>query len=156
MTTIIYRISKEGLDKNYIGSTINLNKRISRHRCLCKSNNQRQLYRYINENGGFSEWDFSILTTVCNDDINPKKIEQTYIDNNVNSQLNERCAYIDPATKLQRGIEYRKKYNQKRYDCCCGTNGLTWKNKIQHEMSDRHKKKCKKIMEDKLLIVTFN
>jgi len=156
MTTIIYRISKEGLDKNYIGSTVDLNKRISRHRSLCKGNNQRQLYRYINENGGFDEWKFTILATLCNEDINPKKIEQAYIDNNIDCQLNERCAYIDPSVKEQRGIEYRKKYNKLRYDCCCGTKGLTWKNKIQHEMSDVHQRKCKKIREDSLLTVTFD
>jgi hypothetical protein len=60
--SIVYKIvSKDENETNiYVGSTLNLNKRITRHHSSCISSN-RKVYRYIKSHGGFSNWEFEIV-----------------------------------------------------------------------------------------------
>jgi len=154
--TIIYKISKKDEKMNYIGSTKNLNKRIYKHRYLCNLKCTRPIYTFINDHGGFDSWEVSTLATLYDETINPAIIEQQYIGDNLEYQLNAINAYVSPETRQRNTIKYRKKYNQIRYDCKCGEKGLTWKNRIQHEYSNKHIIKMAKININNLSIVEFN
>ena len=84
----IYRISHKLDYENenvYIGSTVDLYKRKREHKHSCineKSKNYKfKLYQYIRENGGWDNFQFTILR-VCNDADKKVliKLEQSFID----------------------------------------------------------------------------
>ena len=82
----IYKIYKENDNNFYIGSTINLKRRIIEHK---KSTVKNKLYNHINKTGGFNEWKFEIIDYIK--DNNRKKlyeIEKIYI-RDLNPTLNQ-------------------------------------------------------------------
>ena len=58
----IYKISKTGLSDCYVGSSSNFTHRMAVHRSLCNgSKDNRRLYNFIRENGGWDTWNKEIL-----------------------------------------------------------------------------------------------
>jgi hypothetical protein len=115
---IIYLIKHKTCDdkKVYVGSTINLKKRIWRHKCSCNNEKNKDyninLYKYIRENGGFNEYEFIILECyVCNFKYELYDREDDYIKMYPNN-LNKFRAYLT----RQEIKEYPKKYYDENKD----------------------------------------
>ena len=92
MKGYIYKLFNPNCEKFYIGSTIDLDKRIEYHK-RDATDEKRQLYKsfkyqYIRENGGIEKWIFEILETGEFEDRRELSLlEQFHIDIN-NPSLN--------------------------------------------------------------------
>ena len=113
---IIYLIKHKTCDdkKVYIGSTIDLKRRIRLHRKRCNNekckNYKNKLYQYIRENGGFNEYEFIILECyVCNFKHELYDREDDYIKNYPNN-LNSQRAYLTGRESKEKIREIKKKY----------------------------------------------
>ena len=60
---MIYILYKNNDDNFYLGKTNNVYNRILHHKHCCKVNLDRKVYNYINENGGFEEWEYKIISS---------------------------------------------------------------------------------------------
>lgn len=140
---IVYKIKHIESDNCYIGSTKNLNLRIQRHRANLKAKDKKhfKLYTFINENGGFENFDISILASIDNVDIDDickkEQLEQKYIDK-IQPTLNNRNAYLTKERKTELVKEYNKNYGNQIITCVCGSL-FKHKNKSKHIKTIRHK-----------------
>lgn len=94
--TIIYKIACKNKDIKdiYVGHTTNFIKRKYQHKLCCKQNlknnkvNNCKIYKTINENGGWDNWEMIELEKLnCNTLIEAKQKEQEYY-NLLNASLN--------------------------------------------------------------------
>ena len=92
----------------YIGSTKNLYQRKKHHKFKCKESNI-PLYKYIRDNGGWSNFEFTILENVDDNDELLLK-ERFYID-----QLNPTLNCVMPY-RTDEEIKEQKKIYMKEYD----------------------------------------
>jgi len=123
----------------YIGSTSNLNARLSQHKgCLkrpCK--NHFPLYKYIN-NCGWDNIQCSILSTFESvDGILPREFEQKYLDK-YNPPLNERRAFNNPDEKEQFRKDYMKDYGKLKIYCNTCKVFVRKKNRTRHLQCKKH------------------
>jgi hypothetical protein len=95
MKYIIYKIfcKDENNDEVYIGLTKNIINRILKHKNRCYNKNDSgyncTIYKKIRENGGFDNYDYSIIEELDCENINEVKLrERFWIDSN-NSKLNK-------------------------------------------------------------------
>ena len=114
---IIYKLcSKDFTDKNiYIGSTCNFNERKRLHKNDCNNitRNHLKVYKYINDHGGWDEWDMVFIDYApCKSKMELCKIERNHQDKNENCTLNTIRAYITCDEKKERIIENAKKRYQ--------------------------------------------
>ena len=108
----------------YIGSTKNLKNRIASHKHNAKAYPDRKVYRYINNNGGFDNFEFiTLFTTECSKN-KKSRIEASLIINfkaSLNIQIPLRTQeqyYSDNIDKIkdyyqankERRIAYQKEY----------------------------------------------
>ena len=98
--SVIYKIycKDENIKDCYIGSTKYFTNRKRRHKYDCSNINcmayNYKLYKFIRENGGFTNFDFEILETFNTIDTQDLyKIEGQYMENN-NANLNDRKSFI--------------------------------------------------------------
>ena len=89
MTVLIYKLSNPDCSKFYVGSTAcDLKQRFAKHRNKSHEAPNRRLYKYINENGGFKQWNMMLLETIDSDCLLTRNTrEQFYIDD-LNAELN--------------------------------------------------------------------
>ena len=109
----IYKIYCKNMNiKNiYIGSTIDIIKRISLHKHNSKHSNL-PLYRFIRNNNGFDNFDVEILCVIT-DRLNLKKIERFYCElYNNDLLLNIRKSYTSEKEKEIYYKQYTSMYNQ--------------------------------------------
>ena len=110
----------------YIGSTTNLYKRTSQHKSICNSKNERcagynfNVYVFIRENGGWSNWDLVIIEDFpCNTKHELHARERFHIEN-IHDTLNQ---HVPTRTRKEYSAEYyranikhikeyQKKYNE--------------------------------------------
>jgi len=97
----------------YIGSTNNLNKRITEHKQNYKNELRHhykfKVYRFIRENGGFENWRFTLLERTYTDDKNDlRKLEQMYLDMFEEDLLLNNCRAFGHNQK-----QYMKEYTEK-------------------------------------------
>ena len=114
---LIYKLcSKDLTDKNiYIGSTCNFNERKRGHKNDCNNNkkNHKKAYKYINEHGGFDEWEMIFIEYApCESKMELNKIERDHQDKNENCTLNSYKAYITCDERKKNKYEQHKKYCQ--------------------------------------------
>jgi len=123
-------------DENiYIGSTCNLNNRITKHKYCC--NNERDknynlnIYKYMRDNGGFDNFEFTILRVCEYDDKAERRgLEQSFI-NVYEPNLN---------TYNANGENWegkRKEWNRKKIVCDCGSI-VSRINIATHKKSKKH------------------
>ena len=113
--TVIYRISCDELpDFIYIGSTTEFIKRKHKHKTACK-NNELKLYKTIRENGGWDNWNMSIIEQYldCKNKIEQKIREQEYIDK-FKANLNMIKAYITEEQKKENYEKNKDKYYENK------------------------------------------
>jgi hypothetical protein len=152
--SVVYKISSKDQEDNqfYIGSTYDLNLRMTRHKNICINGKSTEpsskIYKHIRANGG---WDNFIMEKIANAPCESRreldKIEQVYIDK-LNSPLNTIRAY---QTKDQRNEQFKtnsKKYRaihkeqisnkqSVKFTCNCGGKH-TLGNKSQHRKTIKH------------------
>jgi len=135
MKIFIYCIYNNNFKKQfYIGSTKKYKKRMREHKSNCYNQNRRKynytLYKFIRENGGWSEFSKIIIATVdVANKLEQLKIEQVYLDH-LEPGLNNLRSYRTPE-------QLKKWYNTKKI-CICGCK-YTNVNKSRHERSKKHK-----------------
>jgi len=164
MKAYIYCIYNNKFKKDfYIGSSNNYKNRMRKHKSDCYNPNKRcynyKLYKFIRDNGGWSEWSNIIIATVdVKDKLEQRKIEQVYIDH-LEPGLNCDRSYQTPEqlkewhkewhNKNKEKIkeyqnDYRiknreqiKEWKNKKMICICGSK-YTNVNKARHERSKKH------------------
>jgi len=80
---IIYKIVCKDLNIKdcYVGSTCSFVHRKYQHKSFCKTNKERYLYNFINNYGGWDNWDMIEVARVCPQDLNElHKIERQYLE----------------------------------------------------------------------------
>ena len=129
----VYRIYKEGCDECYIGSTINIKRRILNHKTRCNNvkdpKTNIKVYQFIRENGGWDEWKHEILihTDIVDNPDQLSKIEQDMIDK-FKPSLNGRDASKSVEKRKlqfrqysQRNKEKIREYRLEKIECeLCG------------------------------------
>jgi len=118
MVQCVYKIScvDENIKEFYIGSTDDLNRRIIEHKSRYNSGYDYNVYKFIRENGGISNWEinpieiFSFLTV-----LELKEHEQFYLDE-YKPKLNTQNA-IRPKNYRDKYKEYFRLVNNKKINC---------------------------------------
>jgi hypothetical protein len=64
---MLYIIYKTDDSNFYLGKTKNIDIRMKGHKSSAKNKLNTKLYNYINENGGWSEWNYKIISDDDND-----------------------------------------------------------------------------------------
>lgn len=136
--TIIYKIfSKDTNIKDcYIGHTTHLELRKYHHYSNSMRYPKRPVYKFINANGGFRNWDFEIISKhELENKLEAEKIEEEAIKT-YNATLN----YRKKLHRLRDDIlNYKRKYNHEYFVCNCGSL-ITKQNIVRHRESNKHKK----------------
>jgi len=82
--TVIYKIfcKNHNITDMYIGHTTNFIKRKHQHRSVCiKNNSNTKVYKIINENGGWDNWNMvEIASYNCKDSVEACTKEQQHIE----------------------------------------------------------------------------
>jgi hypothetical protein len=113
--TVIYKICcKDELIKDiYVGHTINFLNRKIQHKISCLKNYNYKLYNFINENGGWDNWEMVKLQTVnCKDLLEARQKENEYY-NLLNPTLNTIKPYVPYLTQFCNICN--NSYNLKKY-----------------------------------------
>jgi len=152
--TVIYKIVCKNANVNdmYIGHTTNFIQKKHAHKQTCNniksSGYNLKLYKFIRENGGWSNWEMSIINIYnCTDHLEAKKKEQEYCVSlgdslnilqvtKANKIINTCEKYNNSHDVLQKIEEISDKNNISNFKCMCGH--------IYKHMSglSRHKKTC--------------
>jgi hypothetical protein len=133
--TIIYKLCCKDTSINdiYIGSTCNFRARKAEHKYRLNKNNNRKVYQFIRDNGGWDNWDMVMIQQESVENkLQKEKLEREYIDE-LKPTLN---SSIPTRTRLERDRE-NKDYLNKKYDCECGGKYTTI-HKSRHIKSKKH------------------
>ena len=109
---IVYKIycKDPNVTEFYIGSTIDLIKRLYTHKCHCKSRSSKKLYNYINENGGWENFNCDIIENVsCTSSSVKHDRERHYIES-LKPTLNINLPYKIDFNKKEYRRSYMKEY----------------------------------------------
>ena len=162
----VYKLASndENIKPFYIGSTSNLKKRCNLHRRNCNYKGSkaynRKVYKFIRENGGFENWNMTVLSCVpCENNYEGRKIERKFFEclkpslNTNYPQRSRQEYYIDNIDKYKKYyldnknklLKYQKEYDdnhrekfKKKIYCVCGSY-ITKKNINKHKKSKKHK-----------------
>ena len=134
----IYKIfcADNRTDKCYIGSSLDLKKRMSLHKSVCNNMNNYgwsyKLYKKIRKYGGIENWMVEVLESTNLNYKSLRKLEQDYI-NRIKPELNKNNSYVTKAEMARYMkiyyLQHWDKINSKRKiknTCGCGgkyTNG---------------------------------
>tara|TARA_R110002153_G_scaffold44766_3_gene126286 strand:- start:214 stop:786 length:573 start_codon:yes stop_codon:yes gene_type:complete len=114
---VVYKLfcKDSNIEKFYIGSSENFKKRLSIHKSRCKSSNYNfNVYKYIREHGGWSNWTYLFLEEYENgfDKNLLKERELYYIDLTWDMNLNVERPYSVGDGRVERQKNYKKIYRQ--------------------------------------------
>ena len=119
----IYKIYSDFHDDFYIGSTINLHRRIISHKTSCNNQNDHKynlkIYKTIRENGGWDNWQIVEIDKLINvTSIQARQSEEEWRVK-IDAKLNSQRAYISKEdsdnNKKEYLIEYTKLNKEKIY-----------------------------------------
>ena len=119
----IYKIYSDFHDDFYIGSTINLHRRIISHKTSCNNKNDHKynlkIYKTIRENGGWDNWQIVEIDKLINvTSIQARQSEEEWRVK-IDAKLNSQRAYISKEdrdnNKKEYLIEYTKLNKEKIY-----------------------------------------
>ena len=117
---IIYKILIN--DKFYIGSTNNLNRRYRQHKYSCtKEGNKKYnlpLYKYIRNNGGWENCNFSIIEEIVTTDLLKQKEREQEIITKLNPTLNSASAFSHVDSKKEYDMMYYHTRLKNLCPCC--------------------------------------
>ena len=147
--TIIYKIVCNNLNIKdcYVGHTTDLRKRKNQHKSDCNKNKDLRVYNFINENGGWNNFDMIMIEKYnCKDDIEARARERYWLETlgaTLNGSIPNRTMkeYLE-----QNHTQIREKANQK---CTCDCRGkYLICNKAQHIKTQKHQNWLKKQTEN--------
>jgi hypothetical protein len=149
--TVIYKIVCNDLliTDCYVGHTTDFIRRKQLHKCSCCNKNNRfdlNVYKFIREHGGWSNWSMIEVEKYPCNDINEATARERYWFENLKATLN--CNIPNRTKKewekenKEQLKEYMKEYYEenkekisKKKTCDCGS---IYINKSQHEKSKKH------------------
>lgn len=111
--SIIYKIvcNDPTIKDVYVGSTININKRIILHKSECTNPNttgyNSPVYKFIRSNGGWENWRLIIIELFECDNNNDLRLREKYFKNRLNAKLNNN----EPHTTQEEKIISKRKYD---------------------------------------------
>jgi len=111
--SIIYKICCKDptIKEIYVGSTTNFKRRKNEHKASCNNpkKNNSNVYKFINLNGGFNNWDMVLIEKFeCNEKLELLKRERYYLE------LLEATLNRDVPSRSKK--EYTKDYKEKNKD----------------------------------------
>ena len=137
----------EDISDFYIGSTKKWDSRKSVHKSQCNNGIKKKVYRYINEYGGWDNWDMIEIGFQENLTSMEARIMEDILMEELGSTLNNNAAYRSYEKSLLYQTEYHEKhkhYSDKRarekITCECGitiSRGII----ARHRKSDIHNKR---------------
>lgn len=111
---VIYELYKNECDKSYIGSSQDLNKRISRHKYCCNTPSSRAynypVYKFIRENGGFDKWNFRVIEKRNFNTIKDMKEREKFFIKSLNAGLNKNIPNRNPIQYYLDNKEKKQQY----------------------------------------------
>ena len=112
-TFYLIKSKDENINDCYIGHTTNLYMRQANHKSSCKKKKNTKLYNFINENGGWNNWEMLIIEkdVIFNSQLKAVEREQYYL-NHYNSNLNE----YQPLKDYKKRTYRQKWYEKHRYE----------------------------------------
>ena len=150
---IIYKIVCKDLNIKdcYVGSTCSFVHRKYQHKSFCKTNKERYLYNFINNYGGWENWEMIEVAKVCPQDLNElHKIERQYLEK-LGATLNKNIPTRSKKEWADDNPDKIKKKNKNYYDkncktiyCFCG-GSYKKKNLNRHIETYKHKNFCMEI-----------
>lgn len=148
--TIIYKIVCNDLNIKdcYVGHTTDFRKRKNQHKSKCNRNIDYKIYNFINQNGGWDNWDMVMIEKYsCKDVLEARARERYWLETFgatlngcvPNRTINEwiidnKNYYKDYGIK---NIDKIKEKRNKICSCDCG-DSYTCRNKARHEKSQKH------------------
>jgi len=140
---IIYKIfcKNEEIKDCYIGSTSNFERRKDTHKSCCNNENSRAhnnyKYIFIRENGGWENWDYSIICKCTKED--RYKMERWYIENEKFSNLNKQIPSRTNKEYYQKNKDKQKEYREQNKEKIA---------KREKEYREQNKEKYKEIYKE--------
>lgn len=90
--TIIYKIvcKDKKIEDVYVGHTTSFRNRKGVHKNHCNNerHNKKKIYKIINENGGWSNWDMIEIEKFCCKDANEARAKEKYYEDLLNPSMN--------------------------------------------------------------------
>ena len=92
----IYKICCKDVDVTdcYVGSTTNMTRRKSTHKCACNNENDEKynfnVYRFIRDNGGWQNWDMIVVEDFPCDSKNQLHTRERYHMEDLHATLNKK------------------------------------------------------------------
>ena len=157
-TGVIYRLTAEGTDKVYIGSTVNLKRRISEHKSAFNKGVNDCTAKLIME---YKNYTFTEIASLLYTDIKQlRRLEADIILEHGDKVVNingTKDSYSreykkeykkeynnNNKEKLKEQVkEYQKEYNKKKYFCECCKKELLFATKSKHFKTKKHISKSK-------------
>ena len=145
--TIMYKIVCKDLNVKelYVGHTVNFRMRKNKHASDCvyemSKNYNLKIYKYIRENGGWSNWEMiEIEKYNCNDG-NEARARERYWFEELQAKLNmtypQRTSSEYSKAYKQQNLEKIRLLKNQKHDCECG-GSYTSKNRAVHMRSLKH------------------
>ena len=100
--TVFYKIhcKDDAIKDVYVGHTTDFNKRKRQHKQSCVSGENKKVYRYIRENGGWNNWEMIIIGyNRCENLYDARRIEQEYFES-LDATLNS----VEPLAKASKKV----------------------------------------------------
>lgn len=139
ITYSIYKISCKdtNIKDIYVGSTMNVAKRTTQHKHKCLVDNQRQVYKCIRNNGGWDNWQLTVLDVLkCPNKRTAEIVERYYIEQ-LKATLNSVIPIISENELKEIITHHNKKSGQIFHECQCGKR-YSLKNRARHFRSMFH------------------
>ena len=118
---MIHRKSRNIIDiydeedgEHYIGSTVNFRTRCTEHRSRCTNENDirydYKIYKHIRKNGGFNDWDITVLETHDNLTKKDARVHERWLIELYKSELNCLLPISTDAEKVAERAAYYQTY----------------------------------------------
>ena len=131
--SIIYKLCCKDTNVKdiYVGSTCNFTARKSKHKQNTKNRTDVKVYKFIKENGEWSNWDMIMIEEFsCDNKRQLEKKEREWIEN-----LKPTLNILIPTRTKEEYVELLRQ----KYTCECGSIISKW-SKPSHELSFKHLK----------------
>jgi hypothetical protein len=115
---ILYKIVCKDLSITdlYIGHTTSFKDRKKEHKSRCNNQYTFLIYKTINKNGGWDNWEMIEIEKFPCNDANEARARERYWYEELNAKLNSRCPTENIELKKERERKYLKEYNKANYD----------------------------------------
>jgi hypothetical protein len=116
--TIIYKIVCKNLSITdmYVGHTTSFTHRKREHKSRCINNFTFPIYKTINDNNGWENWEMIEIEKYPCKDVNEAKARERHWYETLTATLNARSPTLNVEMKREREKNYHKIYNENNYE----------------------------------------